>query len=85
MPKIIGAAGLCLGIAMAVSPASAAVVCNEQGDCWRVKQKYDYKPEWRLRVYDDNWKWSDSDKDRYRWRDTREGRGYWNKGVWIEF
>jgi hypothetical protein len=85
MRMITGAASLCLGIALAVAPASAAVVCNEEGDCWRVKQKYDYKPEWRLRVHDDSWKWSDTDKDSYRWRDTREGRGYWNKGVWIEF
>ena len=85
MRMFIGTAGLCLGLALLASPASAAVVCNDEGDCWRVKQKYDYKPEWRLRVYDDNWKWSDNDKHKYRWRETRDGRGYWRNGVWIEF
>ena len=82
----IAAAGLTLGAALALmtSSASAAIVCNEEGDCWRVKNRYEYKPEFRLRVYDDDWKWSDDDKDKYRWRESR-GRGYWRQGVWVEF
>jgi hypothetical protein len=44
--------------------ASAAVVCNEEGDCWRVKERVEYKPELRLRVYDDDWKWKDGEKYR---------------------
>jgi hypothetical protein len=35
-------------------------------DCWHVKEKYDYKPEFGLHVYGDDWKWSDENK--YRWR-----------------
>jgi hypothetical protein len=66
-------------------PASAAVVCNEEGDCWRVKERYDYKPEFGVRVYGDDWKWSDADRSKYRWRDAGKGRGYWSKGLWIEF
>jgi hypothetical protein len=66
------------------SSASAAIVCNEEGDCWRVKERYDYRPEFRLRVYDDDWKWSDRDKHKYRWRES-QGRGYWRQGVWIGF
>lgn len=27
------------GIVLVASPASAAVVCNDDGDCWRVKEK----------------------------------------------
>ena len=46
-----------------------------------VKDKYDYKPEWGIQVYPDTWSWSG---DKYRWRE-HEGRGYWNKGVWIGF
>ena len=72
-------------VALGASSASAAVVCNDDGDCWRVKEKYEYKPELRLRIYDDNWKWADGDRDKYRWREARESRGYWKKGVWIDF
>jgi hypothetical protein len=61
--------------------ASAAVVCNDEGDCWRVKGRAEYKPELRLRVYDDDWKWKDGEK--YRWRDAGPDHGYWRGGVWI--
>jgi hypothetical protein len=61
--------------------ASAAVVCNDEGDCWRVKERRDYKPELRLRVYDDDWKWKDGEK--YRWREAGPGHGYWRGGVWV--
>jgi hypothetical protein len=79
-------AGLVLASAMAVmaTSASAAVVCNEDGDCWRVKERYRYKPEFRLRVYEDDWKWADSDRGKYRWKEGR-GRGYYRSGVWIDF
>jgi hypothetical protein len=60
---------------------SAAVVCNDEGDCWRVKERFEYKPELRLRVYEDDWKWKDGEK--YRWRDAGPGRGYWRGGVWV--
>ena len=48
------AAGVVGALALATT-ASAAVVCNEDGDCWRVKEKYDYRPDWGLTVYDDDW------------------------------
>jgi hypothetical protein len=76
---------LAAGIVAFTAPASAAIVCNEDGDCWRVKRKYEYRPEFRLKVYDDDWRWGDSDKHRYRWRDAHDGPGYWRKGVWITF
>jgi hypothetical protein len=75
--------GMVGALAFNVTGATAAIVCNENGDCWHAKEKYDYKPEFGVRVYGDDWKWSDNDK--YRWRE-HEGRGYWGrKGVWIEF
>jgi len=84
--KHVGKAILAIAGALALLPtsASAAIVCNEEGDCWRVKEKYDYRPEFRLHIYDDDWKRTDSDKHKYRWRDSK-GRGYWRQGVWIEF
>ena len=78
---LLGMAGL---LALSVTSASAAIVCNGDGDCWHAKQKYDYRPEFGLHVYSDDWRWADADHDRYRWRE-HDGRGYWNKGLWIEF
>lgn len=80
MSGLLGAVGV---LALTATNASAAVVCNEDGDCWRTKEKYDYRPDWGVTVYDDDWKWTDNNK--YRWRDPGEGRGYWRKGVWIGF
>src|SRR5262245_9729152 len=54
--------------------ASAAIVCNAEGDCWRTKERYTYPPDAGVRVYADDWKWGPNDK--YRWRE-HEGRGYW--------
>lgn len=71
-------------IAVASSAASAAIVCNEDGDCWHVKDKYDYKPEFKLNVYPDDWKWKDADSHKYRWRE-HDGRGYWHSGIWLQF
>ena len=70
---LLGAAGI---LALSVTGASAAIVCNAAGDCWHVKQAYDYPPDVRVHVYGDDWKWADADADRYRWRE-HEGRGYW--------
>ena len=83
--KAIGAASL--AIALGASAASAEVVCNSEGDCWRVKERYQYSPELKLRVQPNDWKWPDNEKDRYRWRDVPPGkaeRGYWRQGVWVE-
>ena len=80
---LLSAAAGVVGVLALATTASAAVVCNEDGDCWRVKEKYDYRPDWGLTVYDDDWKWTDNNK--YRWRDPGAGRGYWRKGVWIGF
>ncbi len=67
-----------------VTPASAEIVCNDEGDCWHAKNRYDYKPEFGLHVYKDDWKWGDHEHTKYRWRE-HDGRGYWRQGVWIDF
>jgi hypothetical protein len=68
------AGALTLGASTA---ASAAVVCNYEGDCWRVRGRPDYGPDLRLRMYPDNWHWQRHD---YRWRDPGRGYGYWHGG-----
>ena len=73
-------------LALNSTAASAHIVCNEEGDCWHVKTKHEYKPEFGVRIYADDWKWSDNEKDKYRWREhDSDDRGYWRKGVWIGF
>lgn len=86
MKLVAGAllAGLA-GMALTSTTASAAVVCNREGDCWRVKNTYKYKPAFGLRVYGDNWKWNKRHDNKYRWREAGGGRGYWSKGIWIQF
>lgn len=64
--------------------ASAAIVCDEEGDCWHVKERHEYRPEFKVRVYPDDWRWAESEGHKYRWRE-HEGRGYWREGVWVEF
>jgi hypothetical protein len=68
-------------LALSAFGASAAVVCNDEGDCWRVKKRVEYKPDLHLHVYGDNWKWKHGEK--YRWREAHGDRGYWRGGVWI--
>lgn len=71
-------------LTLAAHTARADVVCNEEGDCWRVKERRAYEPSLKLRVMPDDWRWKDSDKDRYRWREPGRGHGYWRSGVWVE-
>ena len=70
-------------LALATTTASAAIVCNEEGECWHVKGKVEYKPEFKLHVYPDEWKWGE--KEHFKWREPAgEGHGYWKGGVWIK-
>ena len=84
--KYFGAAALAVLGTLALSTgASAAIVCNEEGDCWKVKERHTYPPDVRLKVYEDDWKWADVDRPKYRWRDPGEKRGFWRGGVWVTF
>lgn len=81
---ILGAVVSAAALIGTAEVASARIVCNRYGDCWRTHDRYDYRPAWGLRVYDDNWRWDARDDRRYRWRDYH--RGYYGRGgVWITF
>jgi hypothetical protein len=67
-------------LALATTTASADVACNDEGDCWHIKGHADYKPEFKLHVHPDSWKWGE--KEHYRFHE-HEGHGYWHSGVWI--
>lgn len=79
--KNLGTAVLALSAFAFTSAASAAVVCNADGDCWRVKQKHEYPAGVNLNIYGDDWEPGEG----YRWREPGEGRGYYRGGVWIGF
>jgi hypothetical protein len=57
-----------------------AIVCNDEGECWHVRGNVEYKPEFKLHVHPDDWKWAE--KERFKWRE-HEGRGYWRGGKWV--
>lgn len=69
-------------LTLSAGAASAAVVCNEEGDCWRVKEHREYEPSLKLRVMPDDWRWKEG--KRYRWREPGRGHGCWRSGAWIE-
>jgi len=81
--KLAAAAVLSAGaLALSTGAASAYIVCNDDGDCWHVRDQYAYPTDSRVIVHEDGWKWDDG--ARYRWRE-HEGRGYWHSGIWIGF
>jgi hypothetical protein len=68
--KYLGTAVLALlGIIALSASASAAIVCNDDGDCWRVKEKYTYPPDVRLHVYEDDYV---VDTKKYKWRNQEQ-------------
>ena len=69
-------------LAVSTMSASAAIVCNREGECWHVRGRYAYRPEFGLTVHENNWRWHDG--EHFTWRE-HEGRGYWRNGVWIRF
>jgi len=81
--KYLGSAILALSVFAFTTVASAAVVCNGDGDCWRVNKRYTYPAGENLHVYGDNWRWAEGDP--YRWREPGAGRGFYRGGVWIGF
>ena len=74
---LIGAGAL----ALTATAASAAVGCNDEGECWRVRGRPAYGPDLRLSIHPDHWSWSRH--DHYRWREPGRGHGYWRGGNWV--
>lgn len=71
----IGCAG---AIALNASPASAAIVCNEdEGICWHTETTYEYPAEARIVVHENDWR----PHGRVEFRE-HTGRGYWHGGSW---
>jgi hypothetical protein len=69
-------------VVLTATAGSAAVVCNEEGDCWRVPGEPRYNSTLKLRIMPDDWRWKEG--ERYRWREPGRGHGYWRGEKWIE-
>jgi hypothetical protein len=70
-------------LALTSTPASAYVACNRFGDCWHVRDHYDYPAPVGVVVHEDGWVF---DKPGYyHWAKDRPGRGYWDHGHWRRF
>jgi hypothetical protein len=82
---LISAALAVTGMGLLAVPASAEVVCNAAGDCWKTATHYEYKPEWKVVVHPDTWYEEHKADKALRWRESHEGRGYWRDGVWVTF
>ena len=76
--------GAVSALALTATAASAEIVCNREGDCWHVKMRHEYRPDFGVVIHPDSWRWAEHEHHKYRWRE-HEGRGYWRNGVWIEF
>ncbi len=76
--------GSACALALTFTTASAEIACNREGDCWHVKDRHNYRPEFGVTFHPDDWRWAEHERERYRWRE-HEGRGYWHEGRWIEF
>ncbi|THD49604.1 MAG: hypothetical protein E7774_00975 [Bradyrhizobium sp.] len=72
---LVGAGAL----ALSAQSASARIVCNASGDCWHTQGDAQFKPELKLTVHPDDWKWKESEHNRWR---EHDGRGYWQGGEW---
>jgi hypothetical protein len=70
-------------LALGSAPANAFVACNAAGDCWHVRDRYDYPAPAGVVIHEDGWVF-----DRpsfYHWRRDHPGRGYWLDGRWRRF
>ena len=74
-------------LTVAVTPASARVVCNSDGDCWHTDQNDRYPRGFAVQAHPADWyfhqKWN-GDEHRH-FRDYHEGRGYYRGGNWVPF
>jgi hypothetical protein len=85
MKALYGAVfGAACVLAASTTTASAEIACNDEGDCWHITKIYKYRPEFKITIYPDDWRWDERDFRKYRWRE-HEGRGYWRDDVWVDF
>jgi hypothetical protein len=81
LPKLFSTALLGVGLLAATSmAASAAIVCSGNV-CWHTHERYEYPPDAKVTIHEDNWRWGPEEKYTFR---EHEGRGYWRGDTWVE-
>ena len=64
--KLLSGAVFGVGVlALTATSASAAIVCNRDGDCWHVPRAYAYQGGWGLTVHPNNWRWGMGDRTQH--------------------
>jgi hypothetical protein len=47
--------------------------------CWHTHEAYNYAPDAKVIVHEDNWRWGPSERFTFR---EQEGRGFWRGDKW---
>ena len=81
MNYLVSATLAVLGSLALIASASAAVICNNDGDCWRTGERLTYPPEARVTIYDDDY----AIGPKFTMREPGKGRGYYRGGAWVGF
>jgi hypothetical protein len=82
LSKTLASAAIGAGLlAASTMSASAAIACRGNV-CWHTHESYDYPPDARIVVHEDNWHWGPREKFIFR---EHEGRGYWRDNRWTEW
>lgn len=71
-------------LALSAGVASAEIVCNNEGDCWRTKEVKKYEPSLQLQIHPDNWKGYETESAKFKLREPGRGHGYYRNGTWVE-
>ena len=76
------AAASVIGLSLlAVSPASALITCNSDGDCWRTETRVTF-PGVTLSYHDESWRDVHRDDRTYIWHEADADRD-WHHGYWV--
>ena len=69
------AAALAIGtVAFTASSALADIVCNDEGDCWHVKERPTFPSGVTVTVHPDDWHWGANEK--FQFREPRSPSGF---------
>jgi hypothetical protein len=81
MKKIAALGAITAAFAFTATSAMADIACNAEGDCWHVREHVEYKPDLKIVVHPDAWKWGEHEHYRFK---EHDGRGYWRGGTWVD-
>lgn len=49
-------------ISLSTAPATASIVCNDEGACWHAHEAYEYPPDVGIVIHPDNWRWRNDER-----------------------